>query len=123
MCKIYLRFSNRFIYLLFTYCRFLDRNAFIYGLLVPSSTLTLIILSYLVRSAVVARYVISMQMDRRIRDKMSRKRTIQIILFLKVRFSRLFPQICNVTNFIVNKKKARSKYIFLLKQFTYFRGS
>ncbi|KAJ3634336.1 hypothetical protein MTP99_011220 [Tenebrio molitor] len=65
-------------------CWFLDRNAFIYGLLVPSAIFITVTFYYLVRSALVARYVISMQVDRKIRDKMRRKRMLHIALFAKV---------------------------------------
>ncbi|XP_065164115.1 adhesion G protein-coupled receptor E2-like isoform X2 [Atheta coriaria] len=64
-------------------CWFLDKNGFIYGLLVPVALIVLITLSYLLRAAVVSRYVISMQVDKRVRDKMRRKRTLQIVLFTK----------------------------------------
>lgn len=65
-------------------CRFLDTSAYVYGLLIPSAILVLATFSYLVRAAVVARYVASMQIDRRTRDKMRRKRTLQLLLFTKV---------------------------------------
>ncbi|CAH1369808.1 adhesion G protein-coupled receptor E2-like [Tenebrio molitor] len=65
-------------------CWFLDRNAFIYGLLVPSAIFITVTFYYLVRSALVARYVISMQVDRKIRDKMRRKRMLHIALFAKI---------------------------------------
>ncbi|XP_017769439.1 PREDICTED: adhesion G protein-coupled receptor E2-like [Nicrophorus vespilloides] len=65
-------------------CWFLDKNSFIFGLLVPVVVMVVFIFSYIIRSAVVARYVISMQVDKRIRDKMRRKRTLQIVLFTKI---------------------------------------
>ncbi|XP_018567913.1 adhesion G protein-coupled receptor E3-like [Anoplophora glabripennis] len=65
-------------------CWFLDRNAFIYGLLAPSCILVAVNFYYLVRSAVLARYIISIQADIRIREKMRRKRTLQILLFTKL---------------------------------------
>ncbi|KAJ8958807.1 hypothetical protein NQ318_019565 [Aromia moschata] len=65
-------------------CWFLDKNAFVYGLLVPSCILITITFYYLVRSAVLARYIISMQADIRTREKMRRKRTLQILLFTKL---------------------------------------
>lgn len=68
----------------FIISRFLDRSAYIYGLLIPSTILVLVTLTYLVRAAVVARYVASMQIDRRTRDKMRRKRSLQLFLFTKV---------------------------------------
>lgn len=64
--------------------RFLDNNAYMYGFLVPCCLLVLSTFSYLVRAAVVARYVTSMQVDKRARDKMRRKRTLQLFLFTKV---------------------------------------
>ncbi|KAK9736976.1 7 transmembrane receptor (Secretin family) [Popillia japonica] len=67
-------------------CWFLDDNAFIYGLLVPSSILTIFTLFYLIQSALVSHYVISMQVDRKVREKMRRKRTLQIVLFTKITF-------------------------------------
>ncbi|KAG5864598.1 hypothetical protein JTB14_006745 [Gonioctena quinquepunctata] len=65
-------------------CWFLDRNAFIYGLLAPSCIFILATFYYLVCSALLARYIISMQADIRTREKMRRKRTLQILLFSKV---------------------------------------
>ncbi|GLV37733.1 hypothetical protein CBL_06566 [Carabus blaptoides fortunei] len=65
-------------------CWFLDKNAYIYGLLVPATVLVLTTFSYVIRAAVVARYVTSMQIDKRVRDKMRRKRTLQIVLFTKI---------------------------------------
>lgn len=65
-------------------CWFLDRNAFIYGSLIPASVLIIVTLSYILRTIIVARYVISMQVDRKIRNKMRRKRTLQILLFTKI---------------------------------------
>ncbi|CAH0556810.1 unnamed protein product [Brassicogethes aeneus] len=67
-------------------CWFLDRNAFLYGLIIPCCLIVVATLFYLARSAVLARYIISMQADRRIREKMSRKRTLQILLFAKIMF-------------------------------------
>ncbi|CAG9853611.1 unnamed protein product [Phyllotreta striolata] len=65
-------------------CWFLDTNAFIYGLLAPSCLIIGATFYYLVRSAILARYIISMQADIRTREKMSRKRTLQILLFSKI---------------------------------------
>ncbi|KAJ8916255.1 hypothetical protein NQ315_016395 [Exocentrus adspersus] len=65
-------------------CWFLDKNAFVYGLLAPSCLLVAVTFYYLVRSAVLARYIISIQADIRIREKMRRKRTLQILLFTKL---------------------------------------
>lgn len=65
-------------------CRFLDSNAYVYGFLIPAVLLVIIIFSNLVRCAIVARYVISMQVDKRIREKMRRKKSLQVALFSKV---------------------------------------
>ncbi|GLV37735.1 hypothetical protein CBL_06564 [Carabus blaptoides fortunei] len=65
-------------------CWFLDNNAYMYGFLVPCCLLVLSTFSYLVRAAVVARYVTSMQVDKRARDKMRRKRALQLFLFTKL---------------------------------------
>lgn len=81
--SLVINIAGRIDFLIFS--RFLDRNAFIYGLLVPSTIFISVTLYYLVRSALVARYVISMQVDRKLRDKMRRKRMLHIALFAKVR--------------------------------------
>jgi hypothetical protein len=47
-------------------------------------TLLVIVIVLLVRSAVVARFTVSMQVTRRAREKMRRKRHLQLFLFLKV---------------------------------------
>ncbi|XP_031346039.1 probable G-protein coupled receptor Mth-like 6 [Photinus pyralis] len=65
-------------------CWFLDTNALVYGLLIPSTVLVIITLTYVIRGAIVARYVISMQVDRKVRNKMRKKRTLQVVLFTKV---------------------------------------
>ncbi|XP_049822327.1 adhesion G protein-coupled receptor E3-like [Aethina tumida] len=65
-------------------CWFLDQNSFIYGLVIPICLLVCATFVYLVRSAILARYIISMQPERRIREKMRRKRTLQILLFAKI---------------------------------------
>nr|XP_022902391.1 uncharacterized protein LOC111415113 [Onthophagus taurus] len=65
-------------------CWFLDKNAFIYGLILPSTLLALTTFSYLIRSALVARYVVNMQVDKKLRDKMKRKRKLQLLLFTKI---------------------------------------
>jgi putative flippase GtrA len=64
--------------------RFLDHDAFLFGFVVPVVALLLYVIILLVRSAVVARFTISMQVTRRARDKMRRKRYLQLFLFLKV---------------------------------------
>lgn len=65
-------------------CWFLDKNAFVYGMVAPSCLMACITFYYLFRSAILSRYIVSMQPDKRIRDKMRRKRTVQIILFTKI---------------------------------------
>jgi len=64
--------------------RFLDHDAFLFGFVVPVVALLLYDIVLLVRSAVVARFTISMQVSRRAREKMRRKRHLQMFLFLKV---------------------------------------
>lgn len=64
--------------------RFLDHDAFLFGFAVPVVALLLYVIVLLVRSAVVARFTISMQVTRRAREKMRRKRHLQLFLFLKV---------------------------------------
>jgi len=64
--------------------RFLDHDAFLFGFVVPVVALLLYVIVLLVRSAVVARFTISMQVTRRAREKMRRKRHLQLFLFLKV---------------------------------------
>lgn len=64
--------------------RFLDVNAFIYGMVVPSCVIVVLTFYFLFRSALLSRYIVGMQPDKRVRDKMRRKRTVQIILFTKV---------------------------------------
>jgi hypothetical protein len=65
-------------------CRFLDHDAFVFGFVVPVLVLLVVVVVYLARSAVVARFTVSMQVDRRAREKMARKRYLQLFLFLKV---------------------------------------
>ncbi|KAJ9583837.1 hypothetical protein L9F63_021813 [Diploptera punctata] len=69
-----------------TNCWFLDHDAFMYGFVVPVLVLLLADAVFLARSAAVARFIISMQVDRRTREKMRRKRRLQLYLFLKVTF-------------------------------------
>ena len=57
-----------------------------YGFVVPVLVLLLADVVFLVRSAAVARFIISMQVDKRAREKMRRKRRLQLCLFLKVTF-------------------------------------
>jgi hypothetical protein len=64
--------------------RFLDHDAFMFGFVAPIMALLVIVIVLLVRSAVVARFTISMQVTRRAREKMRRKRHLQLFLFLKV---------------------------------------
>ncbi|KAL1497053.1 hypothetical protein ABEB36_008080 [Hypothenemus hampei] len=65
-------------------CWFLDKNAFIYGLVIPSYLMAGLTFYYLARSAFLSRYIVNMQPDKRLRDKMQSKRTVQIILFTKI---------------------------------------
>jgi hypothetical protein len=65
-------------------CRFLDHDAFVFGFLLPVVALLVAVVVFLARGAVVARFTVSMQVTRRARDKMRRKRHLQIFLFLKV---------------------------------------
>nr|CAD7431485.1 unnamed protein product [Timema monikensis] len=67
-----------------THERFLDENAFLYGFVIPTLCLLVMIVLYLARSAVVIRYTVSMQVDKKVRDKMRRKRNLQLCLFVKV---------------------------------------
>jgi putative flippase GtrA len=64
--------------------RFLDHDAFLFGFVAPVVALLLYVIALLVRSAVVARFTISMQVTRRAREKMRRKRHLQLFLFFKV---------------------------------------
>ncbi|XP_050306777.1 latrophilin-like protein LAT-2 isoform X2 [Anthonomus grandis grandis] len=66
------------------HCWFLDETAFIYGLVLPSSTMAGFTFYYLLRSAIFSRYIVGIQPDKKLRDKMKRKRTLQIILFTKM---------------------------------------
>ncbi|XP_060517691.1 cadherin EGF LAG seven-pass G-type receptor 1-like [Cylas formicarius] len=65
-------------------CWFLDDDAFVYGSVLPSGAFAAATFYYLLRSTVLSRYIVGMQTDKRIRDKMRRKRTLQIILFTKI---------------------------------------
>nr|CAD7573712.1 unnamed protein product [Timema californicum] len=67
----------------FSLFRFLDENAFLYGFVIPTLCLLVMIVLYLARSAVVIRYTVSMQVDKKVRDKMRRKRNLQLCLFVK----------------------------------------
>jgi hypothetical protein len=50
----------------------------------PVLVLLVTVIVFLVRGAVTARFAVSMQVDRRAREKMRRKRRLQLFLFLKV---------------------------------------
>jgi carbon starvation protein CstA len=65
-------------------CRFLDRDAFVFGFLVPVVAMLVAVIVFLARGAVVARFTVSMQATRRARDKMRRRRHLQIFLFIKI---------------------------------------
>jgi hypothetical protein len=64
--------------------RFLDHDAFVFGFVLPVLVLLVVVIVFLARSAVAARFTVSMQVDRRAREKMRRKRHLQLFLFLKV---------------------------------------
>lgn len=65
-------------------CWFLDTHAFIFTFVLPSTVLSLIIGYYLARSVIVARIIVNMQLDRKIRDKIEQKRTLQTSLYMKI---------------------------------------
>ncbi|XP_056632950.1 probable G-protein coupled receptor Mth-like 3 [Diorhabda sublineata] len=65
-------------------CWFLDPNAFIYGLISPSFVIIIITFNYLIRSTFLSIYIISFQTDIRTKEKMNNKRTLQILLFVKI---------------------------------------
>ncbi|XP_068084391.1 probable G-protein coupled receptor Mth-like 3 [Anabrus simplex] len=67
-----------------TNCWFLDHDAYMYAFILPVLCLLLFDVVYLAKSAVVIRYTVSMQVDKRVRDKMRRKRRLQLCLFVKV---------------------------------------
>ncbi|PSN45015.1 hypothetical protein C0J52_11627 [Blattella germanica] len=67
-----------------TNCWFLDHDAFMYAFVVPVLVLLFVDFVFLARSAAVARFTINMQVDKRMRDKMRRKRRLQLCLFIKV---------------------------------------
>ncbi|KDR22135.1 hypothetical protein L798_02099, partial [Zootermopsis nevadensis] len=67
-----------------TNCWFLDHDAFVFGFVLPVLVLLVAVIVFLARSAVTARFTVSMQVDRRTREKMRRKRYLQLFLFLKV---------------------------------------
>jgi hypothetical protein len=65
-------------------CRFLDNDAFVFGFLLPVVAMLVAVIVFLARGAIVARFTVSMQATRRARDKMRRRRHLQIFLFVKV---------------------------------------
>lgn len=67
-----------------TNCWFLGRNAFLYGFAVPVSFLLLLTIASLIRTAFVIRQSVSIQVDKKTRDKMRKKRRLQLFLFIKL---------------------------------------
>ncbi|XP_053970643.1 cadherin EGF LAG seven-pass G-type receptor 1-like isoform X2 [Hylaeus volcanicus] len=65
-------------------CWFLGTKATIYAYGLPVALLLLIAGYYLVKAAIVSRYTCSMQLEIKQREKMKRRRSLQLILFLKI---------------------------------------
>ncbi|KAK2584046.1 hypothetical protein KPH14_006496 [Odynerus spinipes] len=65
-------------------CWFLGTNATVYAYGLPIVLLLLASGYYLVKAAIVSRYTCSMQLEIKQREKMKRRRTLQLMLFLKV---------------------------------------
>ncbi|XP_046742350.1 latrophilin-like protein LAT-2 [Diprion similis] len=65
-------------------CWFLGKKATIYTYGLPVIFLLLLSGFYLVKAAIVARYTCSMQLEIKQREKMKKRRTLQLVLFLKV---------------------------------------
>ncbi|XP_015190462.1 PREDICTED: cadherin EGF LAG seven-pass G-type receptor 1-like [Polistes dominula] len=65
-------------------CWFLGTNATVYAYGLPIVLLLLVSGYYLVKAAIVSRYTCSMQLEIKQREKMKRRRTLQLMLFLKV---------------------------------------
>ncbi|XP_033197017.1 adhesion G protein-coupled receptor E3 isoform X1 [Bombus vancouverensis nearcticus] len=65
-------------------CWFLGTKATIYAYGLPVALLLLSAGYYLIKAAIVSRYTCSMQLEIKQREKMKRRRALQIILFLKV---------------------------------------
>ncbi|XP_076618513.1 adhesion G protein-coupled receptor E3 [Colletes latitarsis] len=65
-------------------CWFLGTNATIYAYGLPVVLLLLTAGYYLIKAAIVSRYTCSMQLEIKQREKMKRRRALQLILFLKI---------------------------------------
>ncbi|XP_014226991.1 adhesion G protein-coupled receptor L4 [Trichogramma pretiosum] len=65
-------------------CWFLGAKATVYAFGIPVIVLLLSSGYYLLKAAIVARYTCSMQLEVKQREKMKRRRTLQLMLFLKV---------------------------------------
>ncbi|OAD58755.1 hypothetical protein WN48_10300 [Eufriesea mexicana] len=65
-------------------CWFLGTKATIYSYGLPVALLLLSAGYYLIKAAIVSRYTCSMQLEIKQREKMKRRRALQMILFLKV---------------------------------------
>ncbi|XP_066597166.1 adhesion G protein-coupled receptor E3-like [Prorops nasuta] len=65
-------------------CWFLGTGATVYAYGIPIVQLLLIAGYYLIKAAIVSRYTCSMQLEVKQREKMKRRRSLQLMLFLKV---------------------------------------
>ncbi|XP_044017762.1 latrophilin-like protein LAT-2 [Aphidius gifuensis] len=65
-------------------CWFLGAKATVYTYGLPIIVLLLISGYYLVKAAIVSRYTCSMQLEVKQREKMKRRRSLQLVLFLKI---------------------------------------
>ncbi|XP_066259181.1 putative adhesion G protein-coupled receptor E4P [Euwallacea similis] len=65
-------------------CWFLDEKAFIYGLVLPSYFMVGVTFYYLLRTALLSRYIIGMNSDERKREKIKRKTNVQIVFLSKI---------------------------------------
>ncbi|XP_015586927.1 cadherin EGF LAG seven-pass G-type receptor 1 isoform X2 [Cephus cinctus] len=65
-------------------CWFLGSKATVYTYGIPVVLLLLVSGYYLLKAAIVARYTCSMQLEVKRREKMKRRRALQLVLFLKV---------------------------------------
>ncbi|XP_022255853.1 putative adhesion G protein-coupled receptor E4P [Limulus polyphemus] len=65
-------------------CWLVDYNTLIYTFELPAAVLAGADLFYFVQSAIVIRYTVSMQMNRRTAEKMRTRRCLQLFLYLKV---------------------------------------
>ncbi|KAK6617081.1 hypothetical protein RUM43_014683 [Polyplax serrata] len=69
-----------------TNCWFLSHDAFLYGFTLPVVFLIFLIFCSFVRTAFVIRQTTNLQIDKKTRDKMRRKRNLQLFLFIKLTF-------------------------------------